>query len=263
VQARRPEACGKCHLGPDHPQKEIYEESKHGNAFFSHVDEMNLKADRWVAGQDYSAAPTCATCHMSATTVRGATHDVGQRLSWTLRPAESALQEDWEKKRNNMKEVCMSCHGPRFVEGHYAQMDGVINLYDQKFAKPAGQIMKMITDKGLLKNKASFANDIEWVYYELWHHEGRRARHGAAMMGPDYTWWHGLYEVSQHFYFKFIPAARAYNDPEVNAYIDKMFKEDPMHQWMSRPTEEIKADIRSGKMQQFYKDMYTPKRKPE
>ena len=27
AQARRPEACSKCHLGPDHPQKEIYEES--------------------------------------------------------------------------------------------------------------------------------------------------------------------------------------------------------------------------------------------
>lgn len=35
VQARRPEACGKCHLGPDHPQKEIYEESKHGINFFA------------------------------------------------------------------------------------------------------------------------------------------------------------------------------------------------------------------------------------
>ena len=26
AQARQPETCGKCHLGPDHPQKEIYEE---------------------------------------------------------------------------------------------------------------------------------------------------------------------------------------------------------------------------------------------
>jgi hypothetical protein len=29
------------------------------------------------------------------------------------------------------------------------------------------------------------------------HHEGRRARHGAAMMGADYTQWHGFYEVAQ------------------------------------------------------------------
>lgn len=264
AQARRPEACGKCHLGPDHPQKEVYEESKHGNAFFTHVDEMNLKADRWVVGQDYSAAPTCATCHMSATSATRTTHDVGQRISWTLRPPISNLQQDWEKKRNNMKEVCMACHGPRFVDGHYMQFDGVVHLYNEKFAKPAGEIMKIITDKGLLKNKASFGNKVEWIYWEIWHHEGRRARHGAAMMGPDYTWWHGIYEVGQHFYFKFIPAAREYNDPDVNAYIDKMLKDDPMHDWLSRPTEEIKNDIRSGKIKQVYRDMYQPElKKPE
>ncbi|MCE9582925.1 MAG: hydroxylamine oxidoreductase, partial [Planctomycetes bacterium] len=32
-RARQPENCGKCHLGPDHPQEEIYNESKHGVAF--------------------------------------------------------------------------------------------------------------------------------------------------------------------------------------------------------------------------------------
>jgi hypothetical protein len=25
------------------------------------------------------------------------------------------------------------------------------------------------------------------------------------MMGPDYTHWHGMYEVSKHFYQKFLP----------------------------------------------------------
>ena len=25
---------------------------------------------------------------------------------------------------------------------------------------------------------------------EIWHHEGRVARHGASMMAPDYTHWH-------------------------------------------------------------------------
>ncbi len=33
AQAREPNACGRCHLGPDHPQKEIYEESAHGIPF--------------------------------------------------------------------------------------------------------------------------------------------------------------------------------------------------------------------------------------
>lgn len=26
------------------------------------------------------------------------------------------------------------------------------------------------------------------------------------MMGPDYTHWHGMYEVSKHFYTEFLPA---------------------------------------------------------
>jgi hypothetical protein len=67
AQARRPEACGKCHLGPDHPQKEIYDESKHGISFYANVDKMNLNSAKWVVGEDYNVAPTCATCHMSAT----------------------------------------------------------------------------------------------------------------------------------------------------------------------------------------------------
>jgi hypothetical protein len=58
--------------------------------------------------------------------------------------------------------------------------------------------------KPLLK-PAKFSNKIDWIWFELWHHEGRRARMGASMMGPDYTHWHGTYEVAKHFYIKFIP----------------------------------------------------------
>ena len=50
---------------------------------------------------------------------------------------------------------------------------------------------------------------IEWTYYELWHHQGRRARMGTAMMGPDHTQWHGFYEVAKTFYTEFIPEAEA------------------------------------------------------
>ena len=257
AQARRPEACSKCHLGPDHPQKEVYEESKHGNAYFTHIDEMNLKADRWVVGVDYFAAPTCASCHMSATKRQAVTHDVGQRISWTLRPPVSKMKGEWQRKRDNMKDVCRACHGQRFVDGHYYQYDGVVQLYNEKFAKPAGKLMALLKKKGLLKNKAAFGNKIEWTYWELWHHEGRRTRHGAAMMGPDYTWWHGMYEVAQHFYFKLLPQARKYKDAEVDAFIAQLEK-DPMHDWLKRPTAQIKADIRAGKLKEIYKGLFKP-----
>ncbi len=258
AQARRPESCSKCHLGPDHPQKEVYEESKHGNAYYTHIDDMNLDADRWVVGVDYYEAPTCASCHMSATSKQNLTHDVGQRISWTLRPKISTLKDNWAVKRANMQDVCSTCHHKEFVAGHYFQMDGVVHLYNDKFARPAGDIMEIIQRKGLLENPASFGNKIEWTYWEIWHHEGRRARHGAAMMGPDYTWWHGIYDVAQHFYHKFLPEARHYDDPEVNAYIDKLLAEDPLHRWILRPTADIKEDIRTGTLQEKYRSMFKP-----
>jgi len=259
AQARQPEACSKCHLGPDHPQKEVYEESKHGNAYFTNKDKMNLDSDSWVVGVDYSDASTCATCHMSATKNQKVTHDVGQRIAWTLRPAISERQENWQQKRSNMKDVCINCHGDALVDGHFYQFDAFVNLYDEKFAKPSKRIMDLVRSNKLLEHSASFSNNIEWTYWELWHHEGRRARHGAAMMGPDYTWWHGIYEVAKHFYFEFIPEAREYNNPGVNAYIDSLLTKDPMHAWLDRNTDEIKKDIRSGALKEFYKAMYETK----
>ena len=184
AQARQPEACSKCHLGPDHPQKEVYEESKHGNTYFTNKETMNLQADTWVAGVDYSAAPTCASCHMSATRKQAVTHDVGQRIAWTLRPPISKHLDNWQAKRANMQDVCSACHTATFSDGHFYQFDASVRLYNEKFAIPATNLMKLVRERKLLENPASFSNQIEWTYWELWHHEGRRARHGAAMMGP-------------------------------------------------------------------------------
>lgn len=255
AQSRQPEACGKCHLGPDHPQMEVYTESKHGNAYYTHIDDMNLDSDSWVVGVDYFEAPTCATCHMSATENQPLSHDVGKRIAWTLRPIVSHRLENWQEKRKAMIDVCAACHGTPFAEGHFYQMDAAIKLYNEKYAKPSKAIMDKIRERGLLENPASFSNKIEWTFWELWHHEGRRARHGIAMMGPDYSWWHGIYEVGKHFYFNFLPEARAYDDPEVNAMIDELLQ-DPMHNWMQRPTADLKKEIRSGEMQKIYRDLF-------
>ena len=252
AQARQPEACSKCHLGPDHPQKEIYEESKHGNTFFTNKDLMNLRADSWVVGIDYAAAPTCASCHMSATKTQDVTHDVGQRIAWTLRPPISKHKDNWRVKRANMQDVCTACHTKTFSDGHFYQFDASVRLYNEKFAKPATELMKLVREKKLLENPAAFSNKIEWTYWEIWHHEGRRARHGAAMMGPDYTWWHGFYEVAQHFYFKLLPEARELGDPDVDAFVDQILSSDPMHKWVREQTDDLKKQIRTGEMQQIY-----------
>jgi len=49
-QAREPLSCGTCHMGPDHPQVEMYETSRHGVRFS-------------VFG-DTKTTPTCVDCHM-------------------------------------------------------------------------------------------------------------------------------------------------------------------------------------------------------
>jgi hydroxylamine dehydrogenase len=145
------------------------------------------------------------------------------------------------------------------VNGHYYQYDATVRLYNEKFAKPATDIMTLIQKKKLPASPAAFSNKIEWTYWELWHHEGRRVRHGAAMMAPDYTWWNGMYEVAQNFYFKFIPEARQYNDAEVNGYIDNLLTNDPMHQWLNGSTDQLKAKIRSGEMQKIYQSLFEEK----
>ena len=50
AQARTPDTCGKCHMGPDHPQIEIYNESKHGIAYRANVDRMALTSEKWIVG---------------------------------------------------------------------------------------------------------------------------------------------------------------------------------------------------------------------
>ncbi|MCE9552894.1 MAG: hydroxylamine oxidoreductase [Planctomycetes bacterium] len=230
-RARQPENCAKCHLGPDHPQKEIYEESKHGVAFRDLKDKMNLDAHRWVLGKDYSQAPTCATCHMSANKLNGekVTHNPGQRISWTNRPEVSLVmdtdakgeviketdpakrrdlvKDTWQDKRMRMTQVCIHCHTPDYVSAFYKQYDDFVINYNEKFAKPGQKIMAALRQDGLLTPK-QFDEKIEWTWFYLWHHEGRRARHGASMMAPDYAHWHGMFEVAERFYKELIPEAR-------------------------------------------------------
>lgn len=254
AQARYPDTCGKCHMGPDHPQKEIYEESKHGIAFFANQDKMNLDSPKWIVGEDYSAAPTCATCHMSATKNQSVTHDVGMRISWNNRPVMSVRPEvsdakmglpgkdiPWQVRRQNMQDVCLNCHNESWVDNFYIQYDGLIALYNQKFAAPGQALYQMAQP---LLRPVKFANKIDFTWFELWHHEGRRARHGASMMGPDWTHWHGTYELAKHFYAKYIPeleeliqAGRTSGDPEKVAAAEALEKkltevlESDDHKW--------------------------------
>ena len=232
-RARQPENCGKCHLGPDHPQKEIFEESKHGVAYRDLKDDLNLDGESWVLGRDYAAAPTCATCHMSANLRNGetVTHDPGERISWTNRPPVSLVMDTdingsivkttdpaererlvvdtWEDKRGRMKQVCSHCHTPDYISGFYEQYDDLVILYNEKFAKPGQQIMAALVEtEALTHEDAVRRRDRVDLVLPLAPRRAAERRHGASMMAPDYTHWHGMYEVAERFYMELVPQTR-------------------------------------------------------
>lgn len=275
-RARQPENCGKCHLGPDHPQKEIYEESKHGVAYRDLKEHMNLDATEWVLGVDYTQAPTCATCHMSAhSRGQAVTHDPGERISWTNRPPislrmdtdakhavikatdplerQALLKEggdSWQDKRDRMKQVCLHCHTSNYLNAFYTQYDDFVVNYNEKFAKPGTMIMEVLRQQQLI-TPVEFDEEVEWTWFYLWHHEGRRARHGASMMAPDYAHWHGMYEVAERFYQELIPQARELADhaeeegnaaaaDAVRAVIDGILDR-PEHEWFEAQQTPLEA----------------------
>jgi hypothetical protein len=285
-RARQPENCGKCHLGPDHPQKEIYEESKHGVAYRDLKDAMGLDGDDWVLGVDYSQAPTCATCHMSGNSRNGGriTHDPRERISWTNRPPVSMVMDTdvngaivtatdpaerrklttdtAEAKRTRMKEVCSHCHTPDYINAFYRQYDNLVILYNEKFARPGQKIMAALREAELI-TPTEFDEEIEWIWFYLWHHEGRRARHGASMMAPDYTHWHGMFEVAERFYMEMIPAARelvaharatghADAAARAGAVIDAVLAR-PEHAWFQEGAEDQTEAVRRGMEQRYGK----------
>jgi len=209
MEARKPEACGQCHLGPDHPHIEIYMESKHGDIYTAHGSKYNWDAapGTWTAGVDYRA-PTCSSCHISGSGSVLTSHDVTERLSWetqapiTVRPSEFAAfpaKTDWKVEREKMSAICAQCHSKLWIANYYDRLDQAVKEYNEVYVKPALAVLNQLYEKGLISKDKIFDEKPELDYYYLWHHEGRRARHGVAMFAPDYAWWHGFYDLKERY----------------------------------------------------------------
>ncbi len=201
-RARRAEACGKCHVGPEHPQMEIYRESKHGTLYLTSGDSWAWEsaATTWSAGVDYRT-PTCAACHMSGAANLPASHDVGERLSWELQasPAVRPEDADWKEARSRMETVCLQCHSLLWTHSHFDRLDRLVDEINTTYDAPMRRHLEDLYRRNLLDK--TFLTDerteIEWL--EMGRREGRAAKMGAAMMAPDFTWWHGLYELKKRF----------------------------------------------------------------
>ena len=124
--------------------------------------------------------------------------------------------------------------------------------------------MKVVYDNKLISTMNPFDDKVEWTWWEIWHHEGRRARHGASMMAPDYTHWHGLYEVGKHWYSKFLPELKEIvekslhsDDPamveggkKLQAAIDELLAR-PEHAWYTGNLPEAEKAKRKKAQEEF------------
>jgi hypothetical protein len=193
--ARRPTTCAQCHMGPDHSQIEIYEESKHGVLFHAQEKLLNLAAEPKELSTRDMFVPTCATCHMSGLNGLAVTHDPTDRLSYYLFAEVTEKRPNFARAQAAMKDVCQQCHTKPQVDQVYEQADKIVAETNDK-VKAAKAIVEGLRKDGILSEK-KFETPIDFAYFDLWHYDGRTAKHGAFMGGADFVQWHGNYPMLQ------------------------------------------------------------------
>ncbi len=222
AEARKPAACASCHLGPDHPDIEIYNNSMHGHIFNSEGNTWNFDAAPGTWKVPDFRAPTCATCHMSGNSKSPVTHNVSRRLKWNLfmplsrlrtggfETASDAYMDNYrithgnplagnpkgpEAARAEMKAGCVDCHNSTHIDNFFTMADKNILLYNEYYNE-ALKMKEGLAKKNLL-DKDMWNDEFQRIFYHLWHHEGRRMRQGGIMGGPDFSHWHGVFELQQ------------------------------------------------------------------
>lgn len=206
AEARRPEACGVCHLGPDHPHIEAWEASRHGAAFRATGDERQ--------------APTCATCHMPA-----GTHDVsggitiGRAGSGSVLEGETApipmktiSAKEAEERRLSMLAICQQCHSARAARRALEDADEikreadrllseavriVTGLHDDRLLDPMPEERLPHPTAGhalVLGGPALYENhsEPERIFFDLAKFAHAITFKGAYHQSPDHTHWLGI-----------------------------------------------------------------------
>lgn len=234
-EARQPQACQTCHMGFDHPQWEMYSGSKHGVRYL-------LKQNK-VLPEDISA-PTCQTCHMpeGSHAVRAAWGFLAVRLpmpedkQWaadraTILQALGVLdpngkptprldivkaadvarlsQEEWQKDRDKMINVCRECHSINFAKGELEKGDQMIKAADRLMAEAINTVAGLYKD-GFLKKPKSYAyafpdlltfhdapTVIEQTLFVMFLEHRMRTFQGTFHANPDYALWYGWSEMQR------------------------------------------------------------------
>ena len=224
--ARKPHTCAQCHLEPDVPAWNVYDESKHGNTFFSLEHEWEFNSVPWTVGKDFKT-PTCAACHNSlivspdGKVIAERTHDFGARLwvrlfgliyshaqpksgnttiiknkdglplptTFTGEPASEYLiaKPEQEMRLNTMKGICNSCHNIDWVNGHFAKLESTARETDE-MTLAATKLLLDAWGSGIEDRTNPFDETIEKMWVKQWLFYSNSVRYSSAMTGaPDYT----------------------------------------------------------------------------
>jgi hypothetical protein len=92
-----------------------------------------------------------------------------------------------------MQGVCRECHNEAFLEEFYTAADAAVEAVNER-VRESDAVMEPLKQQGLLTAEP-FDEPIDYKYFDLWHYWGRTAKFGVWMQGPDYTQWHGIYEL--------------------------------------------------------------------
>ena len=203
--------------------------SKHGNIYSSLGKKWNFEEVPWTVGKDFTA-PTCATCHVSLVVteegdlVAERTHQMNNRLPWRMfgliyahahpkspdtsvirnsaglplptdldgNPAAQYLidSEEQVKRQNTLQRVCLACHAPQWVDGHWIRFENTLKVTNEMTLTPTQLIQKAWDGgvaKGLAQNDSIFNEAIEKKWMEQWLFFANSTRMSSAMLGTDYA----------------------------------------------------------------------------
>jgi hydroxylamine dehydrogenase len=234
-EARKPEACYTCHMGPDHPNYEAYMSSKHGSIYVARGKDWDFKAPLAEARWD---TPTCAYCHMlyvAADGTRASSHNMTRKIIWgmgvqaaTGQLKDLTLGPEAHAKRNEMIKVCITCHSEdkareylETADAHKLSGDALVveardilaGLYRDKLIRPSHAQLSAgllpgprytaieLPDGLAFHSPTSLYFDvtpIEREYFDMFFFSALKSYKGAFHMSPDYGWWYGYADVLGH-----------------------------------------------------------------
>jgi hydroxylamine dehydrogenase len=132
---------------------------------------------------------------MSGINGLGVTHDPSERLSYYLASAISEKHPNAANNQAKMKQMRSQCHTPAVIDRVYSQADQVVVSTNER-VHAAQDVVNGLRKGGVLAGPP-FSNPIDFVYFDLWHYDGRTSKHGAFMGGADFVQWHGNYPMLQ------------------------------------------------------------------